>query len=194
MVGILHSQMSTRETIVHLGDQLIRDKGFNAFSFYDIAKELKIKNASIHYHFRTKTDLAIAVLKEQSENLHAIMEATANRSPEEKLNGFVSIYTRIQSEGRVCIVGSLATDLHSVDTKIAKELKLLANEILIWITEILEDGKQKKVFDFTGSARTKALLIITNMLAALQLSRLTDEKDFAIIKNAIIKELKAKQK
>jgi TetR/AcrR family transcriptional regulator, transcriptional repressor for nem operon len=185
--------MSTRDTIVQLGYQLIREKGYNAFSFYDISSELKIKNASIHYHFPTKTDLGVSVLKEQRKSFRGIVESTLNKNPEVKLDAFLSIYERIKSEGRVCIVGSLATDLNSVDTKIAKELKLLANEILAWVTAALYEGKQKKIFSFSGGARTKALLIITNLVAALQLSRLTDEKDFALIKNAIIKDLKSVQ-
>jgi len=182
--------MTTRENIVLLGDQFIRDKGFNAFSFYDISKALKIKNASIHYHFPTKTDLGVSILNDHQQKLHSLIQATVTKSPQVKLNAFLSIYSTIKSEGRVCLVGSLATDLNSVDPKIAKELKAFANEILKWVTSILEEGKTKKAFSFQGSARTKALMIITNMLAALQLSRLTNEDDFHTIRNEVIKELK----
>jgi AcrR family transcriptional regulator len=185
--------MTTRENIVRLGDQFIRYKGFNAFSFYDISKELKIKNASIHYYFHTKTDLGISILKDHQEKLHALIQTTTEKSPQVKLNAFLSIYSAIKSEGRVCLVGSLATDLNSVDPKIAKELRIFAKEILAWVTSILEEGKSKKVFSFQGSARTKALLVITNMLAALQLSRLTNEDDFTTIQNEVVRELRAKQ-
>lgn len=182
--------MTTRENIVQLGDRFIRDKGFNAFSFYDISKELKIKNASIHYHFHTKTDLGISIVKDHQEKLHTLIQSTATKSPVIKLNTFLSIYSTIKSEGRVCLVGSLATDLKTVDPKIAKELKTFANEILEWVTSILEEGKQKKVFSFQGSARTKALMVITNMLAAVQLSRLTKEEDFYTIQKEISKDLR----
>ena len=184
--------MSTREGIIQLGDQLIRGKGFNAFSFYDISKKLKIKNASIHYHFPTKTDLGLSILEDHTKKLLALIKSTTTKSPVFKLNAFLSIYTKIKAEGRVCLVGSLATDLHTVDVKMAKDLKTFANKILEWVTAILEEGRQKKVFSFQGSARTKALMVITNMLASLQLSRLTGEKDFYTIQKEIIKELKTK--
>lgn len=185
--------MSTRETIVQLGDQLIRAKGFSAFSFYDIAKKLRIKNASIHYHFPTKANLGISILKEQRKSLQAIIQAVATKSPTVKLNAFLSIYSKIKSEGRVCLVGSLATGLNSVDKEMTEELRLLAREIVVWVKGILEEGRRKEVFFFSGSARTKALLIITNMLAALQLSRLTNQKDFVAIRNSVIKDLKSKK-
>lgn len=184
--------MTTRDSIVRLGDHFIRDRGFNAFSFYDISKELKIKNASIHYYFHTKADLGVSILKDHREKLHALIQATATKTPQAKLRAFLSIYTTIKSEGRVCLVGSLATDLNAVDPKMAKALKVFANEILAWVSAILEEGKSKEIFYFRGSARTKALMIISNMLAALQLSRLTQEKDFYIIQKEIVKELKAK--
>ena len=185
--------MTTRENIIQLGDQFIRNKGFNAFSFYDISKELRIKNASIHYHFQTKTDLGVCIVKEHTEKLHSLIQATAGKSPHVKLSAFLSTYSTIHSEGRVCLVGSLATDLNSVDPRIGQALRLFANEILTWVTSILEEGKEKKIFSFHGRARTKALMIITNMLAALQLSRLTNEDDFNTIKNEVVKEIMAKQ-
>src|SRR5258707_13488000 len=140
--------MSTREEIIKLGDQLIRDKGYNAFSFYDISKKLKIKNASIHYHFPTKTDLGLSVLEDHTKKLLALIESTTTKSPVFKLNAFLSIYTKIKTEGRVCLVGSLATDLHTVDVKMAKHLKAFATKILEWVASILEEGRQKKVFAF----------------------------------------------
>jgi TetR/AcrR family transcriptional regulator, transcriptional repressor for nem operon len=182
--------MSTKDAIVKMGDELIRDKGFNAFSFYDISTELGIKNASIHYHFPTKTDLGVAVIKEHVSQLERLMENCRHKEPLAKLQAFLSIYTNTKSENRVCLVGSLATDLHTVDNKIKQELKILVARILDWVTEILEEGKTKNVFMFNATARTKALMIVTNMLAALQLTRLTEEKDFALIKKTIVNELK----
>ena len=184
--------MTTRENIVRLADRLIRDKGFNAFSFYDISRGLKIKNASIHYHFATKADLGVSILADHKQKLQALILATANKSPQIKLDAFLSIYNTIQSEGCVCLIGSLATDLKSLDPKIAKELKVFAVEFLEWVTAILEEGKAKKVFSYPGSARTKALMIISNMLAALQLSRLTNEGDFYTIQKEVVKDLRAK--
>ncbi len=183
--------MSTREEIIKLGDQLIRDKGYNAFSFYDISKKLKIQNASIHYHFPTKTELGVSILKDHSEKLDSIIQSTVDKSPMLKLKAFLSVYDKIKSEDRVCLVGSLATDLKTIEPKMAKELKEYSGKILEWVTGILEEGRTKKVFAFNGSSRTKALMIISNMLASLQLSRLTGDKDFYTIQETILKDLKA---
>ena len=182
--------MTTREIIIDTADQLIRSNGFNAFSFKDISNKIGIKTASIHYHFPTKSDLGVATIKEHIERFEQLKTELANKSPLLKLKGFLSIYSQIKSENKVCLVGSLATDLNTVDDKIKNELKTFAELVLLWVTEILTEGKNQRVFEFQNTSRTKALMIITNILAIVQLSRLTNDEDFEIVKEAIINDLR----
>lgn len=186
--------MSTREQIIELTDELIRDYGYNAISFYHIARKLKIKNASIHYHFPTKTDLGIALLETHIQRLRQLIESTKKKDSRVKIKAFLSIYDAIHAEGRVCLVGSLATDIKTVEPKMAKVLKIFANEILEWVTATLKEGKVNKTFTFYEAPHTKALMIISNMLAAVQLSRLTSDKDFQIIRETVLSGLLKKGK
>lgn len=181
---------TTRDVIIQLADDLVRDKGFNAFSFHDIAKTIGIKTASIHYHFPTKTDLGIAIIKEQTKRFEQYKIAYEKEDPAKKLEAFFSIYSRIKSENKVCLVGSLSTDLNTMDEAIKKELKVFSEKVLDWVTQILKEGKSKKIFSFNSTPRTKALMIITNMLAIVQLSRLTSEEDLMLVQKAILKEIK----
>jgi TetR/AcrR family transcriptional regulator, transcriptional repressor for nem operon len=181
--------MDTRSEIIRIGDTLIREKGYNAFSFSDISKQLKIKNASIHYHFPTKTSLGVSIVREHIQQLEILKQKNSKKEPLDKLNSFLSIYSTAKSENKICLVGSLATDLYTVDEEVQLELKKLVNNILQWVIEILDEGKSKKKFKFQIPTRIKAIMIITNMLASLQLTRLTNEKDFQQIKQTIIKDL-----
>ncbi|HEV8285881.1 MAG TPA: TetR/AcrR family transcriptional regulator [Chitinophagaceae bacterium] len=181
--------MDTRSEIIRIGDTLIREKGYNAFSFSDISKQLKIKNASIHYHFPTKTSLGVSIVRAHIQQLEILKQKNSKKEPLDKLNSFLSIYSTAKSENKICLVGSLSTDLYTVEEEVQLELKKLVNNILQWVIEILDEGKSKKKFKFQISTRIKAIMIITNMLASLQLTRLTNEKDFQQIKQTIIKDL-----
>ncbi|KFF10835.1 TetR/AcrR family transcriptional regulator [Flavobacterium hydatis] len=185
--------MTTREAIIDKADQLIREKGYNAFSFKDISNDIGIKTASIHYHFPAKSDLGVATIKEHIERYETLKKKVANQSPLIKLEAFLAIHTQIKQENKVCIVGSLATDLNTLDETIKSELQIFAALVINWLTEVLTEGKELKIFDFESSPRTKALMIITNMVAIVQLSRLTNENDFVIVKETILKELKSKK-
>ena len=71
----------------------------------------------------------------------------------------------------------------------SQALKILANKIIAWLTDILEEGRGKKIFSFRSTPRTKALMIAGTMLGSVQLSRVTGSKDFLLIKEGIIDEL-----
>src|SRR5690606_27512906 len=169
--------MDTRTEIIKLGDSLIRKKGYNAFSFADISKQLNIKNASVHYHFPAKSDLGVAVIEQQTEGLKYIIEKYKNKTPIEKLDKFLSIYTHIKSENKVCLVGSLATDLNTLDKNIKETLKTFTSLMLDWVTNFLEEGRKNKICQFDELPRTKAIMIIGSIMAVIQISRLTTDKD-----------------
>ena len=181
--------MSTREAIIQQADYLIRDKGYNAFSYADLSKAIGIKNASIHYHFPSKSDLGIAVVQKHLQGLAELRQEKKDLSPLEQLEAFFSIYTQAKSNQKICLVGALATDFHTIEENVQAYLKTLAGQILSWVTEILLLGQQQGLFYFQIEPRTKAMLIISNMLAIVQLIRLTQIEDFERVKAAIIFEL-----
>ncbi|MDP2026901.1 TetR/AcrR family transcriptional regulator [Sulfuriferula sp.] len=41
---------------------MVQRRGFNDFSYADIANEVGIRKASLHHHFPTKTDLGLALI------------------------------------------------------------------------------------------------------------------------------------
>ena len=192
MVGIFDAAMSTRNEIIRVGDELIRDKGFNAFSFYNISRELGIRNASIHYHFPTKADLGLAIVDKHIADLEELIERVEGKPPMDQLRAYLSIYSCARAEGRICVVGALGGDINTIDTQIRARLEVLAHKILVWVTAIMKEGRAQGVFSFASSPRSKAMTVISCMLASLQLSRLTGgERDFDTIKDTIVKELKA---
>jgi AcrR family transcriptional regulator len=183
------SPMDTREQIIDIADNLIRHKGYNAFSFYDISKSVGIKTASVHYHFPAKSDLGVAVIEQHIYNLALVREKFKSKSPQENLDKFLSIYSSVKNENAVCLVGSLTTDFNTLDKKVKEKLKTFADAMLDWVSSFLEEGRNSNIFQFKGLARTKALMITGNMLAIVQLSRLTGDKDFKTVKDTIKKEL-----
>lgn len=181
--------MNTRDKIILLGDNLIRKRGYNAFSFSDISKELSIKNASIHYYFPTKTALVIAIIQKHLILLEKFKENVSDINPIQKIIKFLSVYSITKSEGRISILGSLSNDYFTFTPEVQTELKILTNNTLNWLTETLKEGKKEGIFHYTIEDRKKALIIITNILGAEQLSRVTDKQDFQEIRKAIIDDL-----
>lgn len=68
--------MKTRERILEVAAALFAERGYAATSVRDIAAELGIANPSLYYHFKSKSDLLIELLKEPLQRVElAIAEA-----------------------------------------------------------------------------------------------------------------------
>lgn len=181
--------MSRKEIIIEIADSMMRERGYNAFSFHDIAHKIGIKSSSIHYHFPTKKDLAVAVVAMHIKNLENTIKQVENQKASTKLNAFYEIYEKLHLDNKVCIVGTLATDWNSIEDEIKQELNLFSDKMLDWVKSFLEQGKKEAEFHFSSSSETKALMLIGNFLAFLQLSRLSNKISFQTFKENFTKEL-----
>ena len=59
----------TRETIMRAAGAMVQNRGYNALSFRELAAEVGVKSSSVHYHFPTKGDLAVALARRYTDNL-----------------------------------------------------------------------------------------------------------------------------
>lgn len=180
---------STKENIIQLGDELIRSKGYTAFSYSDISKKLNVKNAAIHYHFPSKSDLAEAVI-EWHITIFENFKARTDGKPEiDQIKNFLNFYTAIQSSGKVCLIGAFSTDWNSINDSIQDKITEFTNNVLSWLTETLRNGKEKNLLTFNESEKTEALKVLTNIFAGAQLARITGSQDFIAVKQSIIDQL-----
>jgi TetR/AcrR family transcriptional regulator, transcriptional repressor for nem operon len=182
----------TREKIMELGETLIRTKGYNAFSYQDISSELGIKNAAIHYYFPTKENLGTSIVKTNIQRFEEMVDNMHSRGFDEwkQLETFIKIYIKSHREQKLCIMGSLGPDFNTLNASTQTELVRMTELILKWLAELLENGKKKNLFVFKQEPRNKALMILSGLIASLQLSRIMEKMDYKIIQQSIIEDLK----
>jgi TetR/AcrR family transcriptional regulator, transcriptional repressor for nem operon len=180
---------NTKEKIVFLADDLIRSRGFNAFSYYDISKSIGIKNAAIHYHFPTKTDLGLAVVNDHIRQFKDFAVLQENKKSIDKVKAFLNFYSQIASEKKICIIGALSTDWETLEGPIQDGMKQYTEQLNSWLISVLEEGKKDGTLNLKTSPETKALQIITNMIAATQLSKIKGLDGIQMLKITIINEL-----
>ena len=182
----------TREKILELGENLIRTKGYNAFSYQDISSELGVKNAAIHYYFPSKENLGTSIVKTNILKFEEMVDNMRSRKFDEwqQLETFLKIYIKSHREQKKCLVGSLSPDYRTLSETTRVELKRMIEIILSWMTEILERGKNKKLFAFNDSAENKARAIFSSLVASLQLFGIVDQIDYKEYCQSIIDNLK----
>lgn len=193
MLNMKKTQAYTK--ILTVAEKLIQTKGYNAFSFHDIASSVGIKTASIHYHFPTKADLGKAVVKYHIDSLNKQLETFISNpklSHAKKLTVFLdTIFSSTYlNQKRMCLGGMLAADTLTLPKKIQNEVKHFFETIRQRLEKLLQEGANNKEFHLKSNKRSEAEGILAILEGAILLARLyEDEKILLTAKKQISERL-----
>ncbi len=188
---MLEKTADTKSAILSIARQLMRQLGYNAFSYADIAKRLNIKNAAIHYYYPGKADLLSDVIETYLEEYRAMNQQliASKLDCSAKLQLFIEKYLVLLELKSICIIGSVASDYNTLPDSVKEKVASLIELVVGMVEKTLLDGRAQGKFHFSESPRVRALLIMTNLAAGVQLARITGEADFMEIKAAILGQL-----
>lgn len=157
------------QTILDVAQDLLQERGYNAFSYRDLSRQVGIQTSSIHYYFPTKEDLAKALTVRYRDHfrvaLSQIDEQTQN--PKTKLELYLRLFTEsFKSSNRVCLCSMLATDFANLPEPVQEEIKNLFADNERWLTKVLEAGREQGVLKFEGAPELKAKAIFAALEGA----------------------------
>src|SRR5262249_19955296 len=147
-----------REHIVRLADVLIRERGFNAFSYADIAALLDLRNAAIHYHFPTKSMLGQAVIYEEMLRLAGERDRDAGLGGDVQIRQLVETFYHSAERHVVCLMGALTPEFATFEPGMQEMVRKLSAAIREWMTECLEEARTAGKLRFAGLAGDRATL------------------------------------
>src|SRR5690348_5536419 len=100
----------TASRILDAAERLVQVRGFNGFSYADIAAELGITKPALHYHFASKADLGEALINRYSARFGEALAAidAGNAQAPAKLRHYAQLYLDVLSDQRMCLCGMLA--------------------------------------------------------------------------------------
>ena len=180
----------TENLILNTTEDMIRQGGYNGFSFRNIADSIGIKSSSVHYHFETKEKLAAATAKRYTEKFLNFLG-----TPEEiEKNGinpvahYISAFrSAIISEKGMCLCGILGTEASSLPDSIVAELNEFFDRNVDWLAEAyIQIGISKR------DAKKRALQTLSLLEGAMLIC--TSKKDinlFDISTESILKQINA---
>jgi len=152
------------DKILDVALDYIMGRGYKAFSYKDISKEIGIKTSSIHYYFPTKGDLGKTLAQRFFKHTKAALELIdkITDDPKVKIKKFVRIFHQnLKSGNRACPVAMLSADYDNLPEEVKREVLNLIQFQETWLTEVLKSGIKKKAFKFTGKPEDKAKAIFS---------------------------------
>jgi TetR/AcrR family transcriptional repressor of nem operon len=132
----------TAERILDCAQTRIQRRGYNAVSYGDLAADLDLTTAAIHYHFPSKADLVQALVRRyrrrNAETRAAICEEADTLQA--CLERYVALFADVIDGGGLCLCGVLAADGPTLPTAVRREVRAFFADQEDWLTAIIEDG------------------------------------------------------
>ena len=132
------------ERILDAAERRIRGAGYNAVSFRDIAADVGVKSASVHYHFPQKQDLGAALVRRYKDHFTAALKAIAagpgDREDPNHAAAMFQAYLELYRgalivDQSVCLCAILGAEVIGLPEMIRSEVRLFFQANIDWLTK-----------------------------------------------------------
>lgn len=181
----------TKQQILDIAERLLERRGYNAFSYQDIADELGIRKASLHYHYASKADLGMALTSRHAQRMATLLRNADERNLNawEKLDIFVTPFIKLIKTGVLMTpTASLAADYDTLPEQLQARTAQFYSVFHDWLTHVLMDGRHLGQFYFGAEPSVKAYAILATLEGSILIAR--SQQNAAFI-DAVIDDVKA---
>lgn len=129
------------DQILDSAEKMARIGGYDGFSFRDIAKDIGIRAASVHYHFPGKADLCAAMIRRYTDRVMATLPGPLDRSsePDDLLQTYVHAYGRVLRDDKMmCLCGMFGAQIAYLPDNVKAEVKRFFELNIDWLERLLE--------------------------------------------------------
>jgi TetR/AcrR family transcriptional repressor of nem operon len=156
-----------------VAERLAQTRGYNGFSYADIAAELGVTKAGLHYHFPSKEALGRALIERYEADFGAALESIdrAAADPREKLRQYAGLYVSVVRNDRMCLCGMLAAEYATLPAMMQAALRRFFDLNEQWLASVLQDGHRSGTFAYKESAHERARIILGAFEGAMLIAR-----------------------
>ncbi|PZD73932.1 hypothetical protein C1752_01619 [Acaryochloris thomasi RCC1774] len=128
----------TINRLLDAAEQRIRTSGYHAVSFRDLAEDLGIKSSSVHYYFRQKEDLGVALVHRYTEQFEAALARVSQDSAALCLQEFCGLYrASLVANDTLCLCGMLGVESGGLPEPVVKAVQRFLQGNMDWVAEVL---------------------------------------------------------
>ncbi len=163
----------TAQRILDVAERLVQLRGFNGFSYADVASEVGVSKPSVHYHFPSKAELGEALINRYASRFGEALAAIDTGLPDvhSRLEAYADLYAGVLREERMCLCGMLAADYATLPPPMRDAVVRFFDLNEEWLGRVLAEGRLQAGLRFDGPAPTQARLIVGALEGAMLVSR-----------------------
>jgi TetR/AcrR family transcriptional repressor of nem operon len=150
----------TTTRILDVAERLVQTRGHNGFSYADVATELGITRAALHYHYRGKAELGEALIARYADRFRTAL---------------VELDAEVLSRRRMCLCGMLAAEYTTLPPAMQRGVTAFFEHNAEWLRSVLERGRREGSVDFAGSAADSAAMVLGGLEGAMLITRMNGD-------------------
>ena len=163
----------TASRILDEAERLAQTRGYNGFSYADVAAVVGTTKAALHYHFPSKAELGRALVDRYTERFLAALDAIEARggAAPARLRRYARLYAEVLKQDRLCLCGMLAAEYATLPDPMRSALRAFFDRNEAWLADLLESGRRAGTLRFDGPARDSARALMAVLEGAMLLAR-----------------------
>lgn len=169
----------TETRILDLAETMIRESGYNGFSFREIAAAVGVKSSSVHYYFPAKSDLGAKVARRYADRFLAGLETAegASGSAQQVVDRIHAAFAEaLGKDGKMCLCGVLAAESAGLPEDVVTEARGFFDRTSKWLADNLQrtewaSGKSRKEIE------TESIAVLAQLEGAMLIAKVQNRPE-----------------
>jgi TetR/AcrR family transcriptional repressor of nem operon len=164
--------LDTRSALIEVAIRHVRRTGYSAFSYADLAEEVRIRKPSIHHHFPKKEDLGVALVAAYTDGFSAELDRIdgSARDALERLRAYAGLYRAGLQAGQGCLCGVLASEVAILPPAVQAGVRRFFALNLGWLERTLRDGCETGMLSEELEPEREARTVLATLQGAMFVS------------------------
>ena len=178
--------------ILDVAERLVQRRGFNGFSYADIAAEVGITKASLHYHFATKAELGRTLIARYTDSFTTALHRITDSLPAaaERLRAYVKLYAEVLRDERMCLCGMVAAEYGTLPAPMQAALRVFFEVNEGWVAALLAEGQRQGSFALRAPPAEAARMLVGALEGEMLVARAyADPERFASSAELLVAQL-----
>ncbi len=185
----------TAQRILDRAQDLMMERGYNAFSYADIAEVVKVSKATIHFHYASKAVLSEQVVRRYREGVMANLRQLSGQVPDApaRLEAYAGYWENCirTNTAPLCMCALLAAEIMTLPDVVKSEVQAFFRDLEAWLASTLDDGVRQGALRLPRSPALEAKSLLAVVYGAMLAARVSgDATAFGVVVGDAIARLK----
>ncbi len=161
---------NTLDTLLDAAEDSMRLRGYHAVSFRELAADLGIKSSSVHYYFRQKEDLGLALVDRYRERFFSALEVQLQeaQTAHDRVRAFTRVYRQsLMASDKICLCGMLGAESCGLPRVVSEAVAGFFEDNIEWLVANLPKDRplaqRRKQAQYTVASLQGAMMLAASL-------------------------------